>query len=164
MKAINIALKTLKEALRDPQLLIMFLAFPGMMVLIYFFAYGSGTKSLANSLILLVDNQDRGVLGGELIEAFRAQEFDGAALLTVIETHDTRMARTTLNEWKAGALLTIPSDFTEVLKAADPNQPPRCTSSAIRFRITRISSPSCLKNRCEFSSRTIPVGNSPNSS
>jgi ABC-2 type transport system permease protein len=124
LKAVNIALKTLKEALRDPQLLILFLLFPGMMVLIYFFAYGSGTKSLANSLILLVDNQDRGGLGGELIQTFRAQEFDGAPLLTVIETHDVRTARITLNEGKAGALLTIPSDFSEVLQTADPNQPP----------------------------------------
>ncbi len=125
MKALNIAKKTLIEALRDPQLLILFLAFPAMMVYLYFFAYGSGSKNLGSMLILLVDNRDRGPLGGEFVSRLKSATFDNAPLFTVTEIHNVQEARTTLNEWKASALLTIPEDFSERLRAADPARLPR---------------------------------------
>lgn len=125
MKSITIALKTLKEARRDPQLLILFLIFPALLVVLYFFAYGSSAKDLSSYLILLVDDQDRGNMGAQLIEHLRAEEFEGAPLLTVTRITDGDQARTTLNEWKAGGLLTIPPDFSEVIQAADPANPPR---------------------------------------
>jgi ABC-2 type transport system permease protein len=125
VKALNIAWKTLKEAIRDPQLLILFLVFPGILVCLYFFAYGGGSKNLGSTLILLVDNQDRGAMGSELIAHLRAETFDGAPLFTVTEIQKPADARTTLNEWKAGALLTIPADFTDRLGAADPGSLPK---------------------------------------
>ncbi len=124
MKALTIAWKTIKESLRDPQLLVIFLIFPALMVYMYFFAYGGGSKNLASTLILLVDNQDKGSSGGELIDRLRTEEFEGAPLFTVTEIRDAREARTILNEWKAGALLTIPQDFTARLEAADPSRLP----------------------------------------
>lgn len=125
MKALNIARKTLIEALRDPQLLIIFLLFPTMMVYLYFFAYGGGAKNLGSTLILLVDNRDQGSLGGELVARLQAEKFEGSPLFTVTEINKPREARTILNEWKASALLTIPQDFTARLQAADPFLPPR---------------------------------------
>jgi ABC-2 type transport system permease protein len=125
LKSLYIALKTLKEALRDPQLLILFLIFPALLVNLYFMAYGSGSKSLSNTLILLVDNQDQGTMGAGLIARLRSEKFDGAPMLTVTEISNIAEARITLNEWKAGALLTIPADFTSTLKSADPTKPPR---------------------------------------
>lgn len=125
MKPVIIARKTLLEAVRDPQLLILFMVFPALMVAVYFFAYGGGSKNLGSTLILLVNNQDRGTLGNELIDRLRKEEFDGAALFTVTEMKNVEEARTILNEWKAGALLTIPLDFSERIETADPNYPPR---------------------------------------
>lgn len=125
MKALIITWKTIKESIRDPQLLVIFLIFPAMMVYLYFFAYGNGSKNLGSTLILLVDNRDKGTLGGELVTRLRAETFDGAPLFTVHAIRDTREARTILNEWKAGALLTIPEEFSTRLAAADPANLPR---------------------------------------
>jgi len=125
VKALNIARKTIIEAIRDPQLLILFLIFPAMMVYLYFIAYGGGAKNLGSTLILLVDNRDRGSLGNDLVARLRSEKFEGAPLFTVTEINDPREARTILNEWKASALLTIPQDFTARLQAADPSLPPR---------------------------------------
>ncbi len=120
MKAFKIAWKTLVEAWRDPQLLILFLVFPALMVVLYFFAYGGGSKNLGSTLILLVDNQDRGMMGDKLITRLREEKFEGSPLFTVNRINGLQEARTILNERKAGALLTIPRDFSERLGAADP--------------------------------------------
>jgi len=125
LKPFIIARKTLLEAIRDPQLLIIFLVFPALMVVVYFFAYGGGSKNLGSTLILLVNNQDRGNLGSELIDRLRTEKFDDAPLFTVTEMKDSGEARTILQEWKAGALLTIPADFSERIEVSDPDHLPR---------------------------------------
>jgi len=115
------------EATRDPQLLVLFLLFPALLVVLYFFAYGGSARNLSTTLILLVDNRDSGTMGRELIADLRKAEFDGQPLLTVTEIHSIDEARVTLSEWKAGGLLTIPADFSEVLAKANPVNPPRLT-------------------------------------
>lgn len=127
MKSLHIARKTLLEALRDPQLLILFLVFPALLVVLYFFAYGGSAKNLSTTLIILVDNRDKGPLGAELVNALREAKFDGQPMLTVTEVKSMDEARVTLSEWKAGGLLTIPEDFTDILNKADPANPPRLT-------------------------------------
>ena len=127
MKSLHIARKTLLEALRDPQLLILFLLFPAMLVVLYFFAYGGSAKNLSTTLIMLVDNRDKGPMGAELVDALRKAEFDGQPLLTLTEAASLDEARVTLSEWKAGGLLTIPEDFSDVLTKADPSDPPEFT-------------------------------------
>ncbi len=127
MKSLHIARKTLVEALRDPQLLILFLLFPAMLVVLYFFAYGGLAKNLSTTLIMLVDNRDKGLMGSELVNALRKVEFDGQPMLTVTEITSINEARVTLSEWKAGGLLTIPENFSDVLTEANPANPPRLT-------------------------------------
>lgn len=127
MKSWHIARKTLLEALRDPQLLILFLLFPAMLVVLYFFAYGGSAKNLSTTLIMLVDNRDKGPMGSELVNALRNAEFDGQPMLTVTEAASMNEARVTLSEWKAGGLLTIPEEFTDVLIKGDPANPPHLT-------------------------------------
>jgi len=127
VKSLHIARKTLLEALRDPQLLILFLVFPALLVVLYFFAYGGSAKNLSTTLIILVDNRDKGPLGAELVNALREAKFDGQPMLTVTEVKSMDEARVTLSEWKAGGLLTIPEDFTDILNKADPANPPRLT-------------------------------------
>jgi len=125
MKAWSIAVKMLREALRDPQLLVLDLIFPPLMILIYFYAFGgSANAAMAANLVLLVDNQDRGAYGAELVLALRAGQFDGAPVFTVVETHDRAVARTSLVERKAAMLVTIPPDFTQVLQASIIGSPP----------------------------------------
>jgi ABC-2 type transport system permease protein len=127
VKSLHIARKTLLEALRDPQLLILFLVFPALLVVLYFFAYGGSAKNLSTTLIILVDNRDKGPLGAELVNALREAKFDDQPMLTVTEVKSMDEARVTLSEWKAGGLLTIPEDFTDILNKADPANPPRLT-------------------------------------
>ena len=127
MKSLHIARKTLLEALRDPQLLILFLLFPAMLVVLYFFAYGGSAKNLSTTLIMLVDNRDKGPMGAELVDALRKAKFDGQPMLTVTEVISLDEARVTLSEWKAGGMLTIPEDFSLVLTEANPANPPRFT-------------------------------------
>jgi ABC-2 type transport system permease protein len=127
VKSWHIAKKTLVEALRDPQLLVLFLLFPALLVVLYFFAYGGSARNLSTTLILLVDNRDKGAMGGELIAALRKAEFDGQPLLTVTDVKSTDDARVTLSEWKAGGMLTIPTGFTDILTKADPANPPKLT-------------------------------------
>jgi len=94
---------------------------------LYFFAYGGSAKNLSTTLIILVDNRDKGPLGAELVNALREAKFDGQPMLTVTEVKSMDEARVTLSEWKAGGLLTIPEDFTDILNKADPANPPRLT-------------------------------------
>ena len=75
-KTLTIAVKTLLEAWRDRQLIIVYLAFPALMVLVYYVGFGQST-SMASFITVVVDNRDQGALGAEFVQALRAAMFDG---------------------------------------------------------------------------------------
>ncbi|MBA4384845.1 MAG: hypothetical protein C0410_08920 [Anaerolinea sp.] len=111
MKTLIFVRKSLLEMWRSPQLILIYLLFPAMMVLMYSFAFGK-TSGMANYLTVLVVNQDEGQLGAGFIDVMRKAEFDGKAAFTVLEGFSPNQAYIMLDEGKASMLVTLPSDFT----------------------------------------------------
>lgn len=119
MKTLIFVRKTLLELWRSPQLILIYLLFPSMMVLMYSFAYGQ-SSGMASYLTVLVVNQDEGQLGAGFIEAMREAEFDGKAAFTVMEGLSPRQAEIMLNEGKAAMLVTLPSKFSSAILKNQP--------------------------------------------
>jgi ABC-type multidrug transport system permease subunit len=118
MKAIQIARKVMKEAWREPQLILLYLLFPASMVLLYYFAFGGAGGSMANYLYLKILNQDEGIYGAQLVDSIRTAEFDGKPVFTVEMVSSREEALTALYERKASVLLTIPAGFSQALEKA----------------------------------------------
>ncbi len=121
MKTLMFARKTLLEFWRSPQLFWLFLLFPAMMVLLYYFAFGMNT-GMSNYLTVLVENRDQGTLGAEFVTVLREAEFDGKPAFSLIELDSQHQAETILNEGKASALVTLPVDFSQAI--TQPNAQP----------------------------------------
>lgn len=114
MKTMIFMRKALLELWRSPQLFWVFLLFPSMMVLMYYYAFGQ-SSGIANYLTVLVDNQDDGELGAGFVQAMRAAEFDGKAAFTVMEGLTPNQAKVLLNEGKAAMLITLPPQFSTAI-------------------------------------------------
>jgi ABC-2 type transport system permease protein len=99
---------------RSPQLFWLYLLFPGMMVLIYYSAYGQNS-GMANFLTVIVDNQDQGRYGAGLVSELRNAQFEGKPLLTLVEGVSRREALAYLDEGRASMLLTIPPTYSAAL-------------------------------------------------
>ncbi len=117
MKALGIARKTLAEAWREPKLFGLLMFFPAALIVIYYVAFGQSSQGLTQMLRVLVINEDTGPAGAALVEALRAQEFDGKPVLEVVTLADRRLAEATLRERKAALLLLIPAGFSQALEA-----------------------------------------------
>lgn len=122
MKAWLVARKTLREAWREPQLSLLVLIFPALMILIYYLAFGQSGKGLANYLTIHLDNQDRGPLGAQLAAAVRAENFDGQPVFAVKTGEDERTVRSILLERKAALWMVIPADFTQAVQSGQQAQ------------------------------------------
>jgi len=118
-KTLTIAVKTLLEAWRDRQLIIVYLAFPALMVLVYYVGFGQST-SMASFITVVVENRDRGALGAEFVQALHAAMFDGQPVFTIQENIPPQQGEISLEEGKAAALLTIPPDFSAALERKQP--------------------------------------------
>lgn len=114
MKTLIFVRKSLQEIFRSPQLILIYLLFPSMMVLMYYSAFGQ-TSGMASYLTVLVVNQDEGQLGAGFVEAMRKAEFDGKAAFTVMEGFSATQAEVILNEGKAAMLVTLPSEFSKAI-------------------------------------------------
>jgi len=114
MKTMIFVRKALLEIYRSPQLILIYLLFPSMMVLMYFSAFGQ-TSGMASYLTVLVVNHDEGELGDGFVQAIRKAEFDGKAAFTVLEGFSSAQAEVMLNEGKAAMLVTLPSDFSKAI-------------------------------------------------
>lgn len=115
MKMFLIARKTIIEAWREPQLLLVFILFPPMMVLLYYFAYGQGNQAMSRYLNVMVLNQDQGELGAQFVDALRDEKFDGSPVYSLEVTDSREKAFPLLSERKAAMLLIIPQDFSDAL-------------------------------------------------
>jgi ABC-2 type transport system permease protein len=121
MKTWLFAKKSFLEMWRSPQLFWLYLLFPGLMVLIYYSAYGQN-NGMSNFLTVIVENQDHGILGAGLVQELRNARFDGKPLLTLIEGITRDESETYLNEGRASMLISIPPDFTSAL-TTNPTRP-----------------------------------------
>lgn len=114
MKTLIFIRKSLLEIWRSPQLILIYLLFPSMMVLMYFSAFGQ-TSGMSSYLTVLVVNQDEGQLGTGFVQSLREAEFDGKPAFTIMEGFTPRQAEIILNEGKAAMLITLPSDFSKAI-------------------------------------------------
>lgn len=121
MKILNLTRKMLIEAWREPQLLLVFILFPPAMLLIFYFAYGQSSQSMARMLNITVINQDKGMMGTQFVDRLRNEKLDGSPVFTVEMVPNRETADPLLNERKAVMLLIIPADFTEALNSGNTN-------------------------------------------
>ena len=115
MKALWVTVKTLREAWREPKLFGLLMLFPAALVMIYYVAFGQSSQGLSQMLRVLVINRDAGPAGAGLVEALRAEQFDGRPVLDVVAAADRASAETALRERKAAMLLVVPADFSLAL-------------------------------------------------
>jgi ABC-2 type transport system permease protein len=124
MKIMSFARKSLLELWREPLLLGLMLFFSVVLVVFYYIAFGHTEGGLATYLVVQVVNNDTGATladgsarqaGAELINAIRAEQFDGQPVFNVTEVADPHAAEIALRERKISLLLTIPPDFSRVL-------------------------------------------------
>lgn len=113
MKILTIARKTLLENWREPQLLLLFLFFPAMLVLTYYLAYGPSAMQMSNFLKLMVVNEDEGPLGVQLIDALRAETFEGQPVFQITQIASAQEAENALMEARIAALIIIPTTFSQ---------------------------------------------------
>jgi ABC-2 type transport system permease protein len=124
MKALSIARKTLIEYVREPLLLGLLFAFPILVLVFYFIAFGETDQGLAKYLTVWVLNEDDGAektaggnwqAGAQLIDVMRALEWEGAPVFDVSLVTDRRAAEISLWERKTSLLLILPPDFSKAL-------------------------------------------------
>ncbi len=106
------ALKDLRRRMKDPIALLMWVAIPGLMLLLFSVVFGSGGESVKPQVHLLVADQDNsfasrlllGSLGqGPMVDLFKTERIEEEEGLRRIEAGD------------ASALLVIPPSFGEKL-------------------------------------------------
>lgn len=132
MKALTIACKTLIENWREPQLFLLLLLFPSVLVALYFFAYGSGAQGMSNFLKISVLNQDQGELGAQLIERLRRAEFDGKPIFDLQAVASEQEALNALMENKTALLIVIPADFAAMMREPHSLDIPRPVTVHLR--------------------------------
>ncbi len=121
MKTWMFARKALLEMWRSPQLFWLFLLFPAVMVMVYYFSFGKST-GMANYVTVAVINRDEGPHGAGLIRAIREAEFDSQPALTLLDGDSGARAEILLNEGKAAMAVTIPAGFSEALESESPDR------------------------------------------
>ncbi len=133
MRALAIARKALLELLREPLLLGLAFAFPILLVVFYYVAFGESEQGLAKYLAVLVVNEDAGAAlpeggqwqaGEQVIDALRQAEWEGRPVFDLSLAADRRAAEVALREHKAALLLAIPPDFSRDLRDAPTGGPP----------------------------------------
>jgi ABC-type multidrug transport system permease subunit len=117
MKAVAVALKTLREAAREPQIALLFICFPALLCVVYFSAFNQGPASMSSLLRLIVINQDAGPMGSRLVDALRGERFEGQPAYSIREGISEADAVTRLQEGASSLLVVIPEDFSRRLGA-----------------------------------------------
>ncbi|MEI8254111.1 MAG: ABC transporter permease [Deltaproteobacteria bacterium] len=124
MKALRIALKTLREMLREPALLAITVLFPTLLVVIYASAFGPSAQGMSQVLRVhatVLDTGARGPsgtqwrAGDELVAALRALRFDGKPVFDVRAGEDPATVEIALREQRAAMAIVIPAGFSRAL-------------------------------------------------
>jgi ABC-type multidrug transport system permease subunit len=115
MKTWLVAHKYWRESWREPQVTLLFLFFPALMVLIYFFAFGQTGSGLSLFLNIVVVDQDQGGQGEQLIRWLRQAQFDGQPVFNLTQMSSAVQAEQVMAERKKSLLLVIPGGFSQAL-------------------------------------------------
>ena len=120
MKVWLVALKYWRESWREPQVTVLFLLFPALMVLIYFFAFGQTGSGLSLYLKIAVVNQDQGDRGAQFIHHLIQAQFDGKPVFNLTQLASAQQVEQVLAERKKALLLVIPPGFSQALAGGSP--------------------------------------------
>jgi ABC-2 type transport system permease protein len=112
MKMLQVAHKTLLEAWREPQLTVLLMLFPALLIAIYFYGYGQSGQGMAQLLNVQVVNLDAGAGGTRLMEAIRDAKFDGEPVFKITAAASRSEAEVALRESQSCLLLVIPANFS----------------------------------------------------
>ncbi len=115
-KILNIALKDLRVAFRDPTALLLMLATPFGLTLVIGFAFGSFSGGSSNSaglqdIPVAIVNYDSGQLGANLIQVFQSDDL--ADLLAPVILQDDAAARRGVDADQYAAAVVVPAGFTD---------------------------------------------------
>lgn len=126
-RALLVAEKSLKEAVRQPKSLAITIGLPLVFMVIFGLAFGG--ESTSSTYEVSVVDQDGGTLAEAYAEGLRDLEYDdGRPIFRIVERRTPEDARTSLETRDTDALIVIPAGFTEGLTptqtpAASPLQP-----------------------------------------
>jgi ABC-2 type transport system permease protein len=117
MKAIDIALKDVKQAFRNKTALMFMFVIPILVTGLFFFIFGSGGDEEAFNLpqtSVYVVNLDEGEYGEILVEVLRSEGLQD--LLAVTQTDDIEIARSAVDRQESGVAVIIPENFSAVMQ------------------------------------------------
>jgi ABC-2 type transport system permease protein len=115
-KLLNVALKDLTVAFRDPSALIWMLATPFLLTLAMAFAFGRLTGGTSQSsglsdIPVVIVNHDAGQFSQFVVQAFESKDL--SELLEPSKVGDEAAARKMVDDDKAAAAVIIPADFSD---------------------------------------------------
>jgi ABC-2 type transport system permease protein len=117
MKAIEIALKDVKQAFRNKTALMFMFVIPILVTGLFFFIFGGGADEEAFNLpqtSVYVVNLDEGEFGQVLVEVLRSEGLQ--ELLAVTQTDDVEIARSAVDRQESGVAVIIPENFSAVMQ------------------------------------------------
>jgi ABC-type multidrug transport system permease subunit len=112
-QASAVAVKGLKEGLREPQIAILFLFLPAFFVFAYYLAYGQYGNSLDSWVKIVAVDLDGGVRAESVIDTLSSARFEGSPAMGLRRESDLGRARTMLAEGRATLLIILPKGFAE---------------------------------------------------
>jgi ABC-2 type transport system permease protein len=117
LKLLCVALKTLREAWREPQLTGLLMVFPALLILIYFYGYGQSGQGLAQMISVRALNLDEGTRGTAWLERVGAAQFDGAPVFQLSLVGSRAEGEVGVREGQAAVLAVIPASFSADIAA-----------------------------------------------
>ncbi len=134
MRLWSVFLKTLKEQARDTLALSLSLLFAPFFVFLYWLFFPSGSTTYGVMILnhdVSVQLADGATLtgGSQVVEAMKAMTYaDGNPLLQVSLVTDRAEAETRLKNRDAAALVIVPPDFSQAIRAMQQGREPITTS------------------------------------
>lgn len=121
MRIFDVAIKTLKETVRQPKSLALSLGLPVAFMLIFGLAFGDSSTNETTTLHVL--NEDEGELGAAYVEGLANLTFDDGTpvfAITEIAAGGVPATREAIEATDVDALVTIPANFSANLARAPP--------------------------------------------
>lgn len=122
MKAIDIALKDVKQAFRNKTAVMFMFVVPILVTTLFFFIFGSGVDDdeeafdLPQTSVQIV-NLDQGEYGEILVDVLRSEGLQD--LIAVTQTDDVDIARSAVDHQESGVAVIIPEDFSAVMQQTE---------------------------------------------
>jgi ABC-2 type transport system permease protein len=117
MKAIDIALKDVKQAFRSKTAIMFMFVIPILITSMFYFIFGSGDNEEAFNLpqtSVQIVNLDQGEYGQVLVDVLRSDDLQD--LIAVTQTNNVEIARSAVDQQESGVAVIIPENFSAVMQ------------------------------------------------